>query len=309
MGVVAITGVNSYFASTVLCGLEANPEVERIVGIDVTPWKMDLRKVTFYQEDVRSPTIGELFQGVDTVLHLAFVVGEIHDKKKTHEINVDGSLNVFRACAAHKVRKIIYTSSIAAYGAHPDNPTSITEDYPLVENRDSYYSSDKVTVEKFLQGFSREHPEIIITIFRPPIVVGPHLNNFAVDVFTRRITFSLRGRETKVQFLHESDLGRALALAIQRDIPGVFNIAADDFTDRKRLHHMVGAKVIELPPRVVRSLANLLFFLRLEKMSQGWVSLMEYPIVVSNEKFKAVSGWQPQFSTEGAFRDFVNAWV
>jgi len=40
-------------------------------------------------------------------------------------------------------------------------------------------------------------------------------------------------------------------------------------------------------------------------MSQGWVSLGEYPIIVNNEKFKTATGWQPKYTTEEAFRDFV----
>ena len=57
---VAITGVNSYFALTILPRLEADPEIEQIIGIDVTPWRGGFGKVRFYKEDVRNERIAEI---------------------------------------------------------------------------------------------------------------------------------------------------------------------------------------------------------------------------------------------------------
>ena len=78
---VAITGVNSYFASTVLTKLQADPQVEAIIGIDVSPWRGGFDKVTFYREDIRSDKIADLLTGVDVLYHFAFIVGEIQDKE------------------------------------------------------------------------------------------------------------------------------------------------------------------------------------------------------------------------------------
>jgi hypothetical protein len=83
---VAVTGVNSYFASTLLPRLQADPEIDRIVGIDVTPWKGGFRKVDFHRLDIRSEKMAEALTGVDALYHLAFVVAERHDKKETHDI-------------------------------------------------------------------------------------------------------------------------------------------------------------------------------------------------------------------------------
>jgi UDP-glucose 4-epimerase len=302
---IAVTEVNSYFAKTLLPKLEEDPQFDRIIGIDVTPWTAEYKKVRFFKEDIRSPRMAALLRGVDTVVHLAFIVMEIHDKKKTHQINIGGSVNVFKACAVNRVRKIIYTSSLAAYGAHPDNPIGVTEEYPLVENPDSYYSSDKVAVEKALSEFSRDSPEILVTVFRPPVILGPRVNNALVDIWKRRISFYLTGLNPQVQFLHEDDLGRALYLAVKKDVPGTFNIAPDEDMTMRKTFEIAGVRIINLPPGLMKPLANILFALRLEVMSQGWVSLMEHPIVASNQKFKQATGWMPRFTSEEAFRDFI----
>ena len=307
MTVVAITGINSYFAGTVLPLLEADPEVSRIIGIDIAPWKRNDGKVDFFQQDVRGPEIRDILREADTVMHLAFIVQEIHDKKKTHDINIQGSKNVFQACAAAGLRKIIYTSSIASYGAHPDNVIGMTEDFRLKANEDSYYSSDKVAVERYLEGFAREHPDILLTIFRPPVIVGPNLTNFGADMFGRKRMMTIKGKDSEVQFLHEEDLGQALYLAVKQDVPGIFNIAADDWVKSRRLYESAGIRLVAVPAGLLKVLANVTFALRLEKASQGWVSLMEHPVVISNRKFKEATGWQPRYSTEEAFLDCLKA--
>ena len=87
---VAITGVNGYFASTILPKLQADPRVEQIIGIDISPWKGGFDKVRFYKDDIRSDRMTEILKGVDVVFHLAFIVGEIQNKDRTQDINVSG---------------------------------------------------------------------------------------------------------------------------------------------------------------------------------------------------------------------------
>ncbi len=89
MTTIGVTGINSYFAKTVLPKLEADPEIESIIGIDITPWKGPEKKVSFHQEDVRKREVYNILKNADMVLHLAFIVDEIRDKKKTHAINSD----------------------------------------------------------------------------------------------------------------------------------------------------------------------------------------------------------------------------
>jgi len=111
---VAITGINSYFAATLLPKLEADPDVGTILGIDINPAAPRLNtftKLRFCREDIRSENLAVCLNNADTVYHMAFIVGEIRDKKKTRDINVNGTRNVLAACRTAKVRKLIYTSS------------------------------------------------------------------------------------------------------------------------------------------------------------------------------------------------------
>ena len=65
-------------------------------------------------EAVRSAT-----EGADVVFHLAAIPSvprSIHDPLPSHQVNIDGTFNVFRAAAETKVRRVVYAASSSAYG-------------------------------------------------------------------------------------------------------------------------------------------------------------------------------------------------
>jgi len=304
---VAITGVNSYFASTLLPLLQADPDVDRIIGIDTAPWKGGYDKVAFFREDIRAEGIAEILRGVDALYHLAFVVGEIRDKQKTRDINVNGSRNVFEACAKNGVRKIVYTSSMTVYGARPDTPLGLTEDAPLARHEDSYYSVSKVEMEGFVEAFSREHPEITCTVLRAALLCGPRIHNMFSQLWSMKVGALPLGRVPHNQFVHEQDMGEALHLALKKDLPGVYNVTADDAIPTHGCFRAAGVRIVPLPPSLLRATANLAFRLGLFPAGGGWASVGEYTIFGSSEKFKKATGWRPRYTSAETFQSFLEA--
>lgn len=302
--IVAITGINSYFASTLLPHLQNDPDIEKIIGIDVTPWRGGYDKVRFYREDVRNPILFDLLKGVDVVYHLAFIVDEIQDKNLTHDINVNGSMNVFKACAENKVKKLIYNSSTTVYGSHEDNVIGFTEESRIKENKDSYYNSSKVQVEKYIDTFRKEQKDMVVTIVRPGLLVGPRVNNIFSKLWSFKVTALAMGNVSHNQFIHEDDLGEALYLTYKKDLRGIYNVCADDAVSTKWCFNEAGAKVVMLPEPILKLVANIAFKLRLFPVSGGWVSVSKYTIFVSSEKFKKATGWKPKYNSTEAFRTF-----
>ncbi|MFP4444955.1 MAG: NAD-dependent epimerase/dehydratase family protein [Desulfosudaceae bacterium] len=304
---VAITGVNSYFASTILPRLQADPEVDKIIGIDVTPWKGGYRKVNFHRLDIRSPEITRVLAGADVLFHLAYVVGEIQDKKKTRDININGSKNVFQACLANQIPQVIYASSTTVYGSHRDNLLGFTEDAPLAGNKDSYYNTSKVEVENFVAGFFADQADTILTILRTGLLVGPKIDNMFSRLWSMKITALPAGNISHNQFIHEEDLGEALYLAWQQALPGVYNVATDDAVSTRWCFRQAGARVVSLPAPLLKIVADIAFKLRLFPASGGWVSLSRYTIFARSDRFKAATGWQPRYSSRQAFFDYLKA--
>lgn len=305
MGVtIAITGINSYFASTLLPLLQKDDSITKIIGIDITPWKGGFDKVSFYREDVRNKTIYDILEGVTVVYHLAYIVDEIQDKALTHDVNVNGSRNVFKACRHNKIKKLIHLSSMTVYGSHEDNILGVTEDAPMRENTDSYYNSSKVKVERYIKEFVKEKPDMVVTIIRAGLLVGPNINNLFSKLWSLKVAALVMGNIAHNQFIHEDDLGRALHLAYKKDIPGIYNVTADDAVTTKWCFKETGAFVVSLPMPIIKVMADILFKLRLFPASGGWASVSRYTIFGLNQKFKEATGWAPMFNSTQAFLSF-----
>ena len=93
--------------------------------------------------------VDALVEDADVVVHLAFVI--VAGRGESREINLTGSRNVFEAAAAAGVKRLVYTSSVAAYGFHRSLPSLLTEDEPVRGTARHPYSADKAEVESELQ--------------------------------------------------------------------------------------------------------------------------------------------------------------
>src|ERR687894_2620031 len=132
---VAVTGPTGTFGNGFVPPLQADDRVKRIVGIARRPFdpaEHGWGKMEYRRGDVRDPgALEQAFAGADVVVHLAFMITGNASRQTTRAINVDGTLNTFRAAADAGARRFVYASSVAAYGWHDDNPERLTEDWPV----------------------------------------------------------------------------------------------------------------------------------------------------------------------------------
>ena len=224
---VAVTGPTGTFGFGLVPLLQDDDRVARVVGVARRPFDPEVHgwtKMRYRQGDVRDPDALETaFAGADVVVHLAFlIVGG--DQETTRGINVEGTLNAFRAAAAAGARRFVYASSVAAYGFHADNPVGLTEDWPTRPAARLFYAQEKAELEQLLAEESAQHPEIDLYLLRPPIVVGPHAvgGKSLPTLLAPLVGLVERGRrrlpfpvpvvvpDLPVQLIHEEDVGRAL---------------------------------------------------------------------------------------------------
>ncbi|MFH1539482.1 MAG: NAD-dependent epimerase/dehydratase family protein [bacterium] len=304
---VLITGVSGYAGAVLLPLLLRDGEIESVVGLDVRSPEVSDGKFIFVEADVRDPEIAEYFRGVDVVVHLAFIVSEIKDKKKIYDINVNGTKNVLEASAASGVKKLVVASSLSAYGSHPDMPEVVTEDTPLRGNRKSYYSHSKLLVERMLDEFERENEEIIVTRLRPSIFCGANANNFFRDVAKYRLLIFPKGNMDGLPVVHEDDVAEAFYLAIKKDAPGAFNIAAGDLKI-KDMCDVLKIPAVGIPVSILKPAADILFSIGVFPFSSHWVELGRYPFRVSTEKAERELGWRATKTPMEAFREMVDEW-
>jgi nucleoside-diphosphate-sugar epimerase len=132
---VAVTGPTGTLGRALVPQLQRDPAVERVVGLARRPFDPAAEgwtKMEYRRGDVRDPdALRKAFRGADVVVHLAFLITGNASRQTTRSINVDGTLNAYRAAADAGARRFVYASSVAAYGWHPDNPPLMSEDWPV----------------------------------------------------------------------------------------------------------------------------------------------------------------------------------
>ena len=301
MTTVAVTGASGYIATRLIEALLEDPEVDRVLGFDVRPPEISSDRFVFDQVDVRTHALEARLNGVDVLIHLAFVMDPIHDETEMRDINVNGSQNAFRAAGKAGVSKIIYTSSAVAYGAHPDNPVPLTEEAPLRANLDFSYAAHKLEVEYVVREFQEEYPGVSMVVFRPAIVFGPHVDNAWSHFMELPVLLGVQGHRPPFQFVHEEDVARALAFAVHADLDGAYNLAAEGWLEANEVTNLLGRRRVEVPEPVAFSLLERLWSVGLAEAPAGMLHYVMHPWVVSSEKLSR-AGFTCRHSNQETFR-------
>jgi len=131
---VFITGAGGYIGKQLTKYLsEDKAEIQQIIAADIRIPEPEnqLEGVSYETADIRSPSIDKLFEKykVDVVVHLAAIVtpGKKSNREFEYSVDVLGTENILNACLKAKVKKIIISSSGAAYGYHADNSQWLDE--------------------------------------------------------------------------------------------------------------------------------------------------------------------------------------
>jgi nucleoside-diphosphate-sugar epimerase len=283
---VAVTGAAGYFARAVIETLVDDDRIGRVLGFDVRPATFSHPKFVFDHLDVRNAAFESRLRGVDTLVHLAFIMDPIHDEALMRDVNVAGSQNIFRCAGRAGVKKIIYASSATVYGAHPDNDFPLTEDSPLRANLDFSYPAHKLEVEYIIKECREEFPKLKFVTFRPAIAFGPNVDNAWSHFLELPVFLSVKGHSPVWQFVHEDDVGRALAFAVFEDIDGPYNLAPSDWVSTEDSLAIVGRRRVELSEPRAFAMLERLWRLGLSEAPAGMLHYVMHPWVVSPNKLE-----------------------
>ena len=322
--VVAVTGPTGTFGHGLMPQLQADDRVDRVVGVARRPFDPageGWTKMEYRQGDVRDQSaLAEAFEGADVVVHLAFVIVG-GNRERTRAVNVEGTLNAFRAAAAAGARRFVYASSVAAYGFHRDNPVGMREDWPTRPADRLFYAQEKAEREHLLPQEAAAHPGTDLYLLRPPIVLGPHavgakaqlpalvqhLGRRLVDAAVNTpVPVPVLLPDLELQLIHEEDVGLALLqCVVAAGPPGAYNIAAQDVVGLHDVARELGLLPLPVPTRVTRSGARLLARApRLPQVAE-WVEAASHPALMDTTRARTELGWEPQWSAIEALRDTV----
>ena len=208
---VFITGAGGYIGRQLVDALARDRRAaQTIVASDIRLPAERHNTVEYVEADVRSTDFTVLFRrcATDLVVHLAAIVtpGPQSSRELEYAVDVTGTERVLHACAAAGVRKIIYTSSGAAYGYHADNPASLDENDALRGNPEFAYSDHKRLVEEMLARWRADHPQLRQLIFRPGTILGVRAANQITNLFEQRYLLGIKGAESPFVIILDQDL-------------------------------------------------------------------------------------------------------
>jgi UDP-glucose 4-epimerase len=305
---VLVTGAGGYLGSQLVAALAAGRvAVGRIVATDVREVPVERRapQVEHVMLDVRSPALIELFErcNPEVVVHLASIVtpGKHSSREFEYSVDVLGTENVLKACLASGVRKIIVSSSGAAYGYHPDNPAWIDEDAPIRGNQVFAYSWHKRLVEEMLGRWRVEHPELKQVVFRIGTILGATVKNQITDLFERRRPLAIQGSDSPFVFIWDQDVVGCILHAISTDTTGIFNVAGDGALTIHEIAARLGKHCRVLPAWVLRGALAVLKALHLTQYGPEQLNFLRYRPVLANRRLKEEFGYVPRKTSVEVF--------
>ena len=324
---VAITGPTGDIGRSVVRALERAKEVGRIIGMARRPfdpaahgWK----RTEYRQGDVLDRgSVDELVAEADVVVHLAFLIFGSHDE--TREVNMRGSRNVFEATIAAGVKRLVYTSSVAAYGFHRDNPDVLTEDTPPLGTPDFYYSAQKAELERLLEEIARGSPTDVY-VFRPCIVAGSDAPTL-IEGFTGQKVFGRTVRHVwrllealpiispvlpdsglPFQLVHHDDVASAVRAAVLgRGTPGTYNLAADDAIRVRDVARALGWQSVPVPGVAVDAVGEVVSRVPVAPAEAGWVDALRKPVLMDTAKARRELRWRARHDGHETLAETVTA--
>jgi UDP-glucose 4-epimerase len=324
---VAVTGPTGDIGRSLLHALERSREVGRIIAMARRPFDPaaeGLRKTEYRQADVLDATsVAELVAGADVVVHLAFLI--MGGLEETRSVNLQGSRNVFEAAIAAGVTRLVYASSVAAYGFHADNPPLLTEDIQPRGTERHYYSAQKAELEQVL-GELVSGTSTQAYVFRPCIVAGPDALTLVesipyIQLSDRMPAAMLRALEwmpvlkpvipdpgVPFQLVHHDDVATAFRAAVLgRGEPGVYNLAGAGELTLSDLADALGWYSVPVPDLALDAAAEVVARLPFVPTEAQWIETLRTPVLMDVAKARRELRWRPRHDARETLRSMVTA--
>ncbi len=305
---VLVTGSSGYIGRLLIAELAERARAGKlgaVVAADIRPPDALPSGITFVRHDVRDSGLDAVLQqhGITVVVHLASIVTPPKGSTRAFEYSVDveGTRRVLEACVAAGVRRIVVTSSGAAYGYHADNPVGLRESDPIRGNERFAYSWHKRLVEEALAHYAQAHPALEQVIFRVGTILGATVNNQITALFERKRLLAIRGSASPFVFIHDRDVVGCLVRAVDAPVTGIFNVAGDGALTIDDIATLLDKSVLRIPAWLLQGALALLKPLGLTRYGPEQVDFLRYRPVLDNTRLKDVFGYRPAMTSREAF--------
>ncbi|HTY29819.1 NAD-dependent epimerase/dehydratase family protein [Mycobacterium sp.] len=315
---VAVTGPTGEVGISAVTALEREPAVDTIIGMARRPFdpvSCGWVKTVYQRGDILDrEAVDALVAQADVVVHLAFII--MGSREESSRINLQGTRNVFEAvaagAAAQRPRRLVYTSSVAAYGYHSDNPVPLTEDLPTRGSAEHYYSAQKAACEALLAE-TTEGSSLEVFVLRPCIVAGPKATALADAMPWNQLPGPVRAISKvapvlkpvvpdpgfPLQLVHHDDAAEAIALAATAPAPpGAYNIAGDGVVTVSEVARALGGRPVRVPAVAASAASAAISRVPFVPSMLEWLHVARTSVVMDTTKARTQLGWRPVHSAQ-----------
>ena len=292
-----ITGVGGFLGRAL--AKQLIQEGASVFGLDMQPAPKSLPQgVQYQQADICDfenllDTINKTAQTETVVFHLA---GQAHVSKSrlgplaAFTANVAGTANLIEACRRNNIQRIVFPSTVLVYAKTPHTPFMETD----AVQANSTYAATKLAAEDLLAGYAADHG-FSCRIARLGNVYGPGgSTDSVIGIILQQVRsggpISIKTLSPVRDFIYRDDVVHGLiALGNDADESGseIFNLSSGIPTSIRELAEtasLLGKQKINITET--------------EPPSSG----VEDRILLSVQKIKTHTQWQPQWSLEDGLR-------
>ncbi len=310
--VVLVTGVSRDLGRRCARRLAADPDVDRVVGVDAVPPRDDIGDVSFVRADIRNPVIAKIIakEDVTTVVHMSVIAtpGSAGGRGTMKELNVIGTMQLLAACQkSETVRHLVVKSTSTVYGASSRDPAMFTEGMEPRRQPRSGYAKDVAEIEGYVRGFARRRPDVVVTTLRLANVLGAHVSSPMTSYFRLPVIPTVLGYDPRLQFVHETDLMRVLSHAVSTEVAGTYNIAGDGVMLLSQAVRRLRKPAVALPRSAVGGIASVLKSSRMADVSPEQLGFLTFGRGIDTIRMRTMLGFEPEYTTAQAFADFAAA--
>ena len=322
---VVVVGATGNAGTSVVRALGEDPGVESIVGIARRVPNWQPTKTSWVSADIGGAEdtdaerdLAHHFEGADAVIHLAWLIQPSHSPATTWRTNVLGSLRVFDAVARAEVPVLVYASSVGAYSPGPEDNHPVDEFWPTHGWPEAAYCREKAYVERVLDAFEPEHPQVRVVRMRPAFLFKEQSAAGQRRLFVGRFPPRRLVRPSLLpvvvpdvsglllQALHSDDAAEAYRLALHQNVRGAFNLAAEPTVDARVLADILGARLVRLPRRAARSALVAAWHLHLVPPSpQLFDAALRLPLM-DTTRARDELGWRPRHTSVDTLKEFFS---
>ena len=236
---------------------------------------------------------------IKTIINCSCEPATSKSKKKLWNTNVEGNLNLIKACLEFNIKKYIYISTSAIWVKNYKIPVEENEKYCPIEN----YGKSKVQAEINIKNSKLNN----WTIFRVPMIVSRErlgILSLLFDLIRLNKKIPLLGTgENILQFIHAEDLSHYIYLSLYKDEKNVYNVGSEEKISLKALVEKLiilsssKSKIILIKDFGITMILNFLNKLNLSPLNIYHLNMLKYSLTMNSSKIHKNYRFKPIFKT------------